>query len=118
MKKIIFSTILFYCIPLSVLADQCAWIEKDTAMHAEAILKEQSSFLSYCELCGDKDPTEINIDSVSVRQPEGSNEYYEVLINDENHDLAYTYVKQGDEYHNLAMLVGCEVSGVSEILTY
>lgn len=118
MKNVMLSGFLFVFFPLSVIADQCAWVEKDVAEKADALLKQQSTFLSYCEPCGEKKPTEIEVDSVSVQQPTGAGDYYEVLINDENVDLAYTYIKQGEAYHNLAILTGCVASSVSRVINY
>lgn len=97
-------------------ADQCAWIDDDTAQQARAILARSPAFIEYCEPCGDKAPgVPLLAKSVEVRV--AGDDYKEVTIDGKGIDLAYVFVKtDAAHYRNLAALAGCAATGVSPSL--
>ena len=95
-------------------ADQAAWIAKDAAQEAAAIIKKQAVVIEYCEPCGNAKRKEIPVKTVEVKKADDT--YWEVLLNDEEIDLAYIYIKDGNLWVNLAMQIGLPVEDVSEAL--
>ena len=81
-------------------ADQCAYVSKREASEAAALIKKlvkkNQSVLSYCELCDDVSPKKVVVKSVGIRNvdyPDQNGEpQYELLINGQGYDLAYTFV--------------------------
>jgi len=110
----------------SALADQCAWVTKDQGDRAAALLRAgPAAFLEYCEPCGDAPPTKaspkpIAIDATGQRAIEVrsvNDDAVEVFVNGSEVDLAYTFVRRGtDEWRNVARLVGCEATDVSDVV--
>jgi hypothetical protein len=100
-------------------ADQCAYITKSEAKSAKSYVPKGSQVLFLCEPCGETQPTPVQVSS-SRAKPVGSGNYWGLNINEvKAQDLAYTFVKTSkDTYTNLASLVGCPASGVSETITY
>jgi len=98
-------------------ADQCQWINETQAAKAQAILAEGPMVVKFCEPCKEEGPGKAFLpDSVEVKTPEGN--FREISINGKAVDLAYTFVRTGPgRYENLALLAGCEASGVSVSLT-
>lgn len=92
-------------------ADQCVYTDKETAQSAATILEGSSEVLEFYEF---EKRLEFNrsyeLESVDVLDRGDS---YVVSINSDWMELAHTYVKFGDEYLNLAILVGCKHNGVT-----
>ena len=43
-----------FALPVSALADQCAWITKDQAREAVHYAQKGQKFVDFCEPCGDE----------------------------------------------------------------
>ena len=97
-------------------ADQCAWITQAQAERAKTIIENHPKVIEYCEPCNEKRPGKPYFAwTVEVEQQEGN--YYQVLINGREVDLAYTFVAVSPtKYENLARKVGCPAVGVSASL--
>ena len=109
----LFLTLLFTGV--SLLADQAAYISKTKAKQVEEILSHKSEIRFLCELCGDEKSQLVNIDKVQAVDVNYENQW-EVLVNNQGIDLAYTYVQNHGVWINLAMFVNEEVDSVSEFL--
>jgi hypothetical protein len=96
---------------LSAQADQCSLITQEQALRAESLLLNSRRIQNLCELCGETSPSLITFETLIAR-PAGLENYWEVLLDEKNIDLAYTYV----DGKNLAMLVDCPVSGVRKTI--
>lgn len=93
-------------------ADQCAYLSSDTAERARAIVAQHRSVIRFCEPCGDHVPGAPSIPATFERAAAARGEA--LVLDGTTVDLAYTYVQTSTHrYDNLAMLVGCPVSGVS-----
>lgn len=97
-----------------VLADQAAWNPRDVAERAASRIEAEPTIRKFCAPCGESEWTAVPVRRVEVRNPSGN--YFEVTVNGEGLDLAYTYVPEGDRWRNLALAMGVEVSGVPEFL--
>jgi hypothetical protein len=95
-------------------SDQCQWLaDRDVATRAARELAQHSEVVRFCEPCGDLAPgaprTALR---VTLQRLDG--DATSVAIDGDPIDLAYTYVKTGEQqYRNLAQLAGCPASGVS-----
>lgn len=96
-------------------ADQQEWVSEEVANRAIELIPEGSEIRHFCEPCDDPSWTPETVSSIEVR-PTGSDETYEVVVNDNSIDLAYVYFELEGEWVNLAMHLGLEVSDVSETL--
>jgi len=74
-----------------------------------------STVRSFCAPCGDETWTEVEVAQVDVTHT-GSGGFWEVLLNGEGIDLAYTYVEHDRQWQNLALLLGLEASDVPRFL--
>lgn len=94
-------------------ADQCAWIEERQARAALEHLREGAQWAELCEPCGETVAKVHKVGKATASQVDGS--YWEVRVDGQGVDLAYTYVHVGGDtgYTNLASLVGCPASGVT-----
>lgn len=92
-------------------ADQCAYLDKQTATAAaQSILKGQDiKFL--CEPCGETVASKVDLKTLSINKVNIEN-FWEISINGKNIDLAYTFV----DGKNLAIKSGCPVEGVSPLI--
>ena len=106
-------TLLFTA--LSLWADQAAYISKAKARQVQEILSHKSEIRFLCELCGEEKSQLVNIDNVQAVDVNYENQW-EVLVNNQGIDLAYTYIQNHGVWVNLAMFVNEEVDSVSEIL--
>ena len=97
-------------------ADQCEWIDAKVAAKAQKQLASHPKVIAFCEPCGEKAPGTPEVAaSVELGTPEAG--YKDVRINGNPVDLAYTFVQTSPgTYKNLAMLAGCEATGVSRTL--
>jgi hypothetical protein len=98
-------------------ADQCAWVGKSQAIAALNYLSIGQTIYNFCELCGDKVPKPILINKLAVANtPDGK--LWQVSVNNENIDLAYTYVRYEPKYQvNLAILTKCPADGFTPVLS-
>lgn len=99
---------------LPVGADQAAWISQDAAQRAAERIRGVETLRKFCAPCGDKNPTPKPVGRVEVRNPSG--EFYEVVVDGEGLDLAYTYLPENGRWRNLALMLGLSVTGVPEFL--
>lgn len=102
------------CSPLS--ADQAAYIAKSQAVKVEGILKSKKNVRFLCELCGETKSQLVRIKSVSAADVNYQN-MWEVSVNGEGIDLAYTYINVNGRWVNLARYVHEKVDSVSEFLS-
>lgn len=100
-----------------VWADQCAWVGKSQAIAALNYLSIGQTVYSFCELCGEKVPKPVLINKLAVTSaPDGK--LWQVSVNNENIDLAYTYVRYEPKYQvNLAILTKCPADGFAPVLS-
>ena len=96
-------------------ADQQAWIGRAAADRAAALLPSGTEIRHFCAPCGDVTWTAETVSTVEVRST-GSDDSYEVAVNDTGIDLAYVYVQLEGKWANLAQHLGLEVSDVPEVL--
>lgn len=100
---------------LPALADQCAWISKEQVTHAFDLLRPGMMVVEFCEPCGDPRPgARFLVEKTEIVHQE--NQYYTLLLNGKEVDLAYLYVKASDgTFHNMASLAGCQAEGVTDV---
>lgn len=110
MKNLIFAAAVILSGSFSM-ADQCQMVSKDKAEKALIAITQTQSVQSLCELCGERIPLTVTVKSVGMRNSNYQN-FWEVMINDNPIDLAYTYVNG----LNLAKLTGCTTQGVTSSL--
>jgi hypothetical protein len=96
-------------------ADQQAWVSRGDADRAAVLLPAGSTMRAFCAPCGDETWTEIGVVQVDVSHT-GSGGFWEVQVNGEGVDLAYTYVEHDRQWQNLALLLGLEASDVPRFL--
>lgn len=94
-------------------ADQCQIISKTQALAAVERINIGDSVQHWCEPCDEKASKTVKVTALEVHSGESG---WEVAINGEPIDLAYTFVKSASEdfaYVNLALLANCPASDVS-----
>lgn len=99
-------------------ADQCAYITKQQAIAAVSRLELGQTIYKLCEPCGEKVPQAVKINSVSAGTV-GYENFWGVQVNEQNIDLAYTYIdttSNKDRKVNLATLARCPASNVSRFI--
>jgi hypothetical protein len=89
-------------------ADQCAYVTRDMAAQALRIVMDAGSVQTYCEPCGDRGATYVDVKAVGMADVNYQG-YWEMQINGRGVDLAYTFVNG----MNLAAIVSCPTQGVS-----
>lgn len=97
------------------LADQAAYISESYAVHASELLKDSTAIRQFCAPCGDSAATPVTVHSVEAADT-GNDGYWEVRVNGQGVDLAYTYYFSGGKWANVAMAVGLKVSDVPEFI--
>ena len=97
------------------LADQQAWVSRADADRAAVLLPVGSTMRSFCAPCGDETWTEIRVVQLDVSHT-GSGGFWQVLLNGEGIDLAYTYAQNEGRWENLALLLGLEAFDVPRFL--
>jgi hypothetical protein len=106
MRKFILIVILLLA-SNNAIADQCAYVNKQTAESAYNILKSSDAFTYFCAPCKYKAPIEKKIKKLEYRlvdYKENDVQFYQIYINGESADIAYIYV--GDD--NLGLSANCE----------
>ncbi|WP_107669069.1 hypothetical protein [Cyanothece sp. BG0011] len=98
-------------------ADQCSYIDQEQGLKAASFLKLNQLIYLFCEPCGETTPQPVTIQSISVGTV-GYQDYWQVSINNQGVDLAYTYVPSsvGEKPINLAALAGCPAEDVSPFI--
>ncbi len=108
--------ILVLTFTLTAFADQAAYITKDEAERAVALLKGKTQIKHYCEPCDDKSITTQEIETIEA-VPAGYEDFWEVKVNGEGIDLAYVYYNEKKEkWKNVAMQLKIDVSDVPKYL--
>jgi len=110
--SLLFSTML---ITQTVLADQAAYISRTDAERAMQLLNHISTVKFYCAPCNDKAATQVSIRSINGMDVNYQG-YWEVQINGEGIDLAYTYFPDGKRWRNVAMALHIQVQDVPEFI--
>jgi hypothetical protein len=101
---------------MPALADQCQLVGKSQALAALNYLSIGQTIYSFCELCGDKTPKPIRINKIAVTSGDDG-KLWRVLVNNENIDLAYTYIRYEPKYQvSLAVITKCPTQGVTPVL--
>jgi hypothetical protein len=115
-------------IPAIARADQCALIPKSQALTAIAHLDPGNRIYEFCELCGDKQPRSVLINTVVLASDANPN-LWEIKVNGKGIDLAYTYVnykgaplnygrgKFSRPQVNLALISNCPADGYTPIIS-
>jgi hypothetical protein len=89
-------------------ADQCAYVSQEVAQRAVEVLSVKKKVADFCEPCGNTVPNRVYKIKEVVAAPADYEDYWKVLINGEEVDLAYLYVKTGlVTFKNAGMLAGC-----------
>ncbi len=114
MRRIVFGLCLLLFAAGPAFADQAAWVTKQQANQAHAIIYDLKEIRNFCEPCGDAAFTSEAVKNPEVKQQDG--EYWSVLNDGNGLDLAYVYVEVRGVWVNLAKLVGAQVEGVSGVL--
>jgi hypothetical protein len=98
-------------------ADRCAYVSKEQALAAVSRLQVGQTIYQLCEPCGDRVPNPISIQALSAATT-GSQDFWEVKVNDASIDLAYIFVHSAnsDRKINLAAAIGCPARDVSIVL--
>jgi hypothetical protein len=98
-------------------ADQCAYLDRSTALRAADEIRRHPTLVELCEPCGDRVPgVPATATSVVVR-PVDEGRFFEVAVDGDGIDLAYTFVQStAERYRNLAAVAGCPATGVSASL--
>jgi len=82
-------------------ADQMMWMTEEKAKTAVGLLNGQAFVRYFCAPCGDERSEMIVIESIESAYT-GSRDFWEVAINGEARDLAYTYFRQEGKWVNVA----------------
>ncbi|WP_020560733.1 hypothetical protein [Thiofilum flexile] len=99
-------------------ADQCQLIEPEQMARALDYIKPNSTYIEFCEPCGDKDffsqkPQVVKSLAV-VASESGGETYWSLKLNNKEVDLAYTFIRKADgSYINVSKLADCPSSDVS-----
>jgi hypothetical protein len=105
-RIVIFWMILF---ATAALADVCTLTTKDQAELGAKLLQINPNFVKYCATCPDKSKTKVHAENINVRTVGYDDPRWIVFVNEENIDLAYTYLDIGESIGiNLAKLSGCK----------
>lgn len=111
-KKVIFYGLLFILLSTDVFADPAEWVDKSHAYKAAQMIQPGMVLRIYCAPYGDTACAEQTVTQVKVKKVNAQN--YEISVNGKRINLAYTYIEKENQWTNLAMLLGLEVSGASE----
>jgi hypothetical protein len=118
LKSLSISIGLSFIFALPAFADQCAYIDKEIALSAATKLNLGQTIYKLCEPCGERQPEPVTISSLAAETVDYEN-YWQISVNGEGIDLAYTFVESEDrgQAENLAGIVGCPARGVSDSIT-
>jgi hypothetical protein len=99
---------------LALHADQAAWITKAEARKGADLVRKAGRVAWYCEPCNDEVCREDRVQTVTANPVEDG--YHQVVINDEEADLAYVFIPKQGQWFNVALLMGLPVQQVSRSL--
>lgn len=113
---------LAIAIPVTALADQYAWNDRDVAVKGAAVLKQGLRVIHYCEPCkgGHRDKPVTIATKTKVRRAHSTEPYYEVVVDGQAVDLAYVFVERtpgSNTFDNVATVLGLGTYKVSAQLT-
>ena len=100
---------------LIAMADQQAYITQAEAQRALELLTDANEIMHFCAPCGDEGPTPEIIEALDVAAT-GYESFYELKVNGNGVDLAYTYALIDGAWTNVAMVLGLEVIDVPRTL--
>jgi len=101
--------------PALASADQCAYVTKAQADDALQLVAVGDDIVEFCEPCGEG-PQSVKVDTVTSAET-GFENTWEVSVNGQGIDLAYTFIANGDgKWVNLSKMVDCPSEGVSYLL--
>ena len=101
----VFVLILFAAISS---ADVCSYVTKEQAELGARLLRINPNFVKYCSPCSDKSKTKVRAEKIEAHSVE-HDQYWGVFVNEENIDLAYSYLDIGEKNGiSLANLSGCQ----------
>ena len=118
MKKIfqsIFASMVLLLSMSNVMADQAAYITLEQSNQAVQLLEGSQQVRFFCAPCGEKESQLVEIFSIEAVHT-GYENYWEVEINNQGIDLAYTYYFVEGEWWNVARSLGIDVDGVPDYL--
>lgn len=116
LKKFIAAIILGLMFSLAVFADQAAYVTKEQAEKAAALLKDKTEIKHFCAPCDDKSVTAEAIETVEAADA-GYENYWEVKVNGKGVDLAYVYFQTKDgKWKNVAKELDIDVEDVPKYL--
>lgn len=99
-------------------ADQCAWVTKDQAEAASAIVRgaDHHRVAYFCKPCGDQDATKDVVKTTAVKRVK--DDFFSLEINGKDVDLAYVYYAAAatGPYKNLAIGAKCKVVEVTDTI--
>jgi len=98
-----------------VSADQYMWVPKVAADRAASMMERGTIVRHFCEPCGDTKWREEKVRDVRVEESEW-HDSFEIVLNGDGIDLAYTYIETDGGWRNLALMLDLDASGVSEVL--
>jgi hypothetical protein len=110
--KLFFRCLLGAAALSSVYADQFAYIRPEVAKRAEAILRKEAEVFLFCEPCHEMQGQIQKVQLVETADVnyEGN---HEVRINSKGVDLAYLFVRRGNKWKNVAVMMGLNPVSVS-----
>jgi hypothetical protein len=113
MKRLFFIGFLFFLTLTAAHADQFAYIKPETARQALELLAKEKQVYFFCEPCNESTGQLVKIDRLETVDVNYQG-FYEVQINGQGIDLAYTYVMRKGRWKNAAVELGLKPTGVSE----
>lgn len=114
MSRLVLASALVLGITTSAAADQAEWVPRPVADREAALLRERSEVIVYCAPCTDQ--SSVRVRYAAVRVVQVTEDGFEVEIDGEPIDAAYTYVEIGGVFRNLARAVGYDVDDVPDVL--
>lgn len=115
MKKL-FAIFLLLISAVATFADQAAYVTKEQAERAVALLKTQKQIKHFCNPCDDNSVRTEDIQTVEAA-PAGYQDFWEVKVNGEGIDLAYVYfLEKKDKWKNVAKELHIDVNDVPKTL--
>jgi|GEM_PF-4994859 hypothetical protein len=103
MKRVLLAVAAFLSTS-AAMADQCQVVSREQAQAAVSALQHSMRTHELCQPCGETKAKEIDYAFLQLQRV--GNTGYQVLVDDQAIDLAYTYVHG----KNLAVKVGCPVT--------
>lgn len=117
MSKVVVLLVLFAFIAISTpsFADQAACLYKSEAEAAVCLLRGAKKLRFFCAPCNDSMPITRTVESLRA-VPINRDDLWEVQVNGEEIDLAYTYFLKEGQWKNVAIETGIEVEMVPEYI--